>query len=270
MENKKFRVLSREILANGLLSRSQEIELGENILSNSAKAKESKDKLVLSNLRLVIAIASDYENLGDIQDLVSEGIIGLNKAAEKYDPRFNVKFSSYSSFWIRQHIIKAIKSERLIRVPEYSYRKYLQIMKFRDTYKDRHGEYPVVELLSKKFKSSIEQIKNLLNLKEQIVSLNAKVDEESATELIDVIEDSSGEDSSRSTIRNESGEMLTKLLKVLNEKEKLVIESRFGLKNKNEETLHEIGVRLNLTRERVRQIESSAIEKMKEAANKIK
>jgi len=268
MENKKFEIFSRLIQDHEILSKEQDLELGFKIKNDPLNARENKDKLILSNIRLVISIASEYRSLADWQDLVSEGIIGLHKAAEKYDPSFNVRFSSYSSYWIRQHLVKAVRDAQLIKIPEYSYRKYSQIMEFRGKHKEKFGNYPTLEFLAKKFKTSVNQINSLIESRESAIYLNAEIGGESGEELSDITEDPNWKHPDFSILQKESIEVLNKLLENLNEKEKVVVKGRFGLGDTEELTLQSIGKELKVTRERVRQIEASALKKMQSSALK--
>lgn len=269
METKKVtKQLSECVSQYKVLSKERELEIGRKIQEDPLYAEEGKTLLVLSNIRLVISMASPYGGSAEIHDLITEGVIGLQIAAERFDPAFNVRFASYASRWVKRRLVKFVADSQIIRLPEHSYQKYCKIADFIFDQSEIHGESPSLENISKKFKVSVGQLESIFGAKRALAYLNAKADGESSREIGDEMIHPSGENPQEMLLLKEDLQVCKELLAVLSDKEKIVIECRFGLNSNDEQTLESIGVRLNLTRERIRQIEFSALRKMREHSSR--
>lgn len=249
----------KEISYYPLLKKDQEIEY-----SIRAKAGDSyaKEMLVISNLRLVVSIAKKYANLGiPILDLIQEGNIGLIRAAEKFEPAMDKRFSTYATFWIKQSILRHISSNRgLIRFPTYIYDNVSKINKYIQSYKAKNSSTPTFKEIADYLGLKVKDVERYTDIFEQ--SFNSL--EEPYGENIDFHSIIPTEYSFEEEIIDQTkNEELMKYLDSLTPNEKNVIISRYGLFNSNIMTLGEIGENLKLTRERIRQIQIKAIGKLK-------
>ncbi len=239
------------------------LELGEN----------AKEQLVNHNLRLVIATAKKYLNNGlDFMDLVQEGNMGILKAIRKFDYRKGYKFSTYATWWIRQSISRAVADKgRTIRLPVHMVETISQIKKAEHELSMTLGRQPNFEEISEKTGIPYEKIEKIKTLSQSLLSLEQKVGDEDDSHLEDFVSDDSQITPFDYTRQKRLEEDVNKMLdKNLNDKEKLVIEYRFGLNNKPALTLEEIAHCFNppITRERVRQIEKTAMEKIANSKEK--
>ncbi|WP_320046026.1 sigma-70 family RNA polymerase sigma factor [uncultured Ilyobacter sp.] len=250
----------KEISHYPLLTKEEEIEFALKAQNGDESAQE---KLVTSNLRLVVSIAKKYINIGiPVLDLIQEGNIGLIKAVSKFDTTMDKRFSTYATFWIKQSILRYISSNKgVIRYPTYIYDNISKINKFIRDYKNKSGSVPSIETIAVGLEFKKKDVEKYLNIFEQ--SLNSL--EESYGENGDLHSIIPSDDLFEEQIITDSvNEELIRNLKILNSKERDVIIHRFGLFNKNVLTLEEIGNHLNLTRERIRQIQLKAIDKLRD------
>lgn len=252
------------------LSAEQELQLSKDVKKGGKKKHAAIHKLMLHNSKLVVKIAGAYVNMGlDMDDLVSEGNIGLYEAACRFDPEKGAKFSSYSCFWIKQRIRKALTTKsRNIRVPNSSLEKFNEVIAFINKYEEQNGSKPSVEEIAKGIGSTCNRVNSVVNAALGTLSFDSEVDRdgESDETLYQMVEDTSVNPPSEDCLRLESCVMIRKALKKgkLTAREKKVIENRFGFTPTGErQTLEKIGLKLKVTRERVRQIELVALFKIK-------
>lgn len=243
-----------------LLTKEEEQELFKRIREENDD--QARQLLILSNLRLVISTAKKLLGNGlPLIDLISEGNIGLIKAINKFDYDKGHRFSTYAVWWIKQSIKKAIiNTGRDIRIPSYKYEQLTKVNKVITEYTNRHGEAPSIEYIAKEVELKETKVVLLLNEFQDVISLNETIGDNI------YLEDVIGEDASveEEMIKEDQLiEMRELLEKILSDREKKILELRYGLYDNKIHTLKEIGEILNITRERVRQIEKKAIIKLK-------
>jgi RNA polymerase primary sigma factor len=255
-----LRMFLNEIGRYPLLTAQQEVELAKRIEKGD---KAAKDQMINSNLRLVVSIAKRYHGQSlTLLDLIQEGIIGLIRAVEKFDWRRGFKFSTYATWWIRQAIGRALQNQsRTIRIPVHLADRERKVARVERELEAKLGSPPTDKQIAKAAGISLRQLEELRKAARTVASLDEPVGEEGETVLGDLaarhVEDF--EEEINVSLREES---LRKAVASLPERERTVIELRFGLEEGNPRTLQEIGERLGLTRERVRQIESDALARL--------
>ena len=245
----------KEISKVPLLTREEEFLLAQ---KNAAGNKRARKKLIRSNLRLVVNIAKRYRHLGvALMDLIEEGNLGLIRAVGKFNPERGYRFSTYASWWIKQFIIRAVANQgSTVRVPVYMTELAVRWRKAAERLKQKIGREPAVKEVGKMLKLSREKAARINEVVEKVEpSLDFAIGKFGTTKLIDLLED---EDHTPPRSR-----MFLELLSAMNEREKEIIRYRFGLEDGIVHTLEDVGKHLNLTRERVRQIEAMALKKLK-------
>ncbi|MGD1816767.1 MAG: sigma-70 family RNA polymerase sigma factor [Pleomorphochaeta sp.] len=244
-----------------LISHEEEVELFKKIKKGD---KRARNKMIESNLRFVVKIAKKYQNQGlPLADLINEGNIGLMTALDKFDVDKGYHFISYAVWWIRQSIMKAINEKsRAVRLPLNRSNELLQIQKAQKTLVHLYGEEPTVEMLAKETNLDAEIVKTLVSVSKDMVSLDAPVFKDNETSSIGDYIESDFATPDQQVMSGLLKDDINEALNQLSDKEKDIIEHRFGLNNKYQMSLKEIGEVYNLTKERIRQIEKRALQKL--------
>lgn len=253
-----------------LLTFEEEITLANRVQRGGKEAKQAKDRLVESNMRLVINIAKNYHTpLVPFEDLVQEGAIGLMTAAERFDPSKGYRFSTYATHWIRQAISRAIDNKsKAIRIPAHVSETLRKLERMRALLQREEGEEPSAERLAQKLGISLRKVNVLLQASQEPVSLDMLVGDEENTTLASLINDRSAANPQDAILCAEKQRELEELLMVLTPREQEIMRKRLGFEDDSAQVLQEIGEKMHISRERVRQIEVQALKKLKYAAKR--
>ena len=268
-----------------VMSKDEEAEVGKKLSSeNKKEQQEARDAFVNRNLRLVIKIASGYSKCGlELDDMVSEGNIGLMEAAKRYDPNRGTKFSTYAAFWIRQKITRALCNHgRLIRLPVQLVQLQLKVLKYLDEHEKLNNDAPSSQKIAADLEEPIHLVNKVLNSKYYFSSMDGGLEKDSEGTRVDggkmkaatasfgsILKDEKTESPLESLVKSDNKNMINNFLNGLKDRERYIIEHRFGLNNKDIKTLEKIGEDFGVTRERIRQVEFEAMKKLRFQISKV-
>ena len=256
-----LRLYLREIGRVPLLTARQEVALAKRIELGDLTAKQA---MVEANLRLVVSIAKGYLGRGlSFLDLIQEGSLGLIRAVEKFDYRRGFKFSTYATWWIRQAVTRAIADKaRTIRIPVHMVEKLNKVVHLERQMVQRLGREPRPEEIAEELRMSVDEVRDILRMAQMPVSLEKPIGEEGDSELGDFVEDESAASPFDEASVNMRHTDILRALDALPDRERKVIELRFGLQGEQPRTLEEVGRAFGVTRERIRQIENNTLKKL--------
>jgi RNA polymerase primary sigma factor len=256
-----LRLYLRSIGRVNLLTAEQEVLLARRIERGDMLAKQ---QMIEANLRLVVSIAKSYLGRGlTFLDLIQEGSMGLIRAVEKFDYRRGYKFSTYATWWIRQAVTRAIADKgRTIRIPVHMVEKLNKVVHVERQLVQQLGREPTPEEIAAELETTAREVRDVLRMAQQPISLEKPVGEEDDSELGDFVEDQTAESPFEQASEHLRRENLRRALAALPEREREVIEMRFGLTGERPYTLEEVGRAFNVTRERIRQIENHTLKKL--------
>ncbi len=245
-----------------LFTPEEELKCAKKVKRGDAHARRL---MIRSNLRLVINIAKQYSSYGvPLLDLIEEGNLGLMKAVSKFNHKLGYRFSTYAAWWIKQHVTRALADQgKTVRIPVYMVETLSRFKKVKERLMHRHRRPPKVSELARAMKLSTTKIKEILQYDQGTTSIDQPVGEEGEVSIVDIMEDLttvSSQDRVNDIFRSER---IEKLLEKMNPREREILELRFGLKDGEVHTLNEAAQKFNITRERVRQIETSALKKLR-------
>ena len=256
-----LRLYLRSIGRVNLLTAEQEVSLAQRIERGDMRAKQ---QMIEANLRLVVSIAKSYLGRGlTFLDLIQEGSMGLIRAVEKFDYRRGYKFSTYATWWIRQAVTRAIADKgRTIRIPVHMVEKLNKVVHVERQLVQQLGREPTPVEIAAELECSVLEVRDVLRMAQQPISLEKPIGEEEDSELGDFVEDQTAESPFELAADHLRRENLRRALAALPEREREVIEMRFGLGCERAYTLEEVGRAFNVTRERIRQIENHTLKKL--------
>ena len=256
-----LRLYLRSIGRVNLLTAEQEVLLARRIERGDMRAKQ---QMIEANLRLVVSIAKSYLGRGlTFLDLIQEGSMGLIRAVEKFDYRRGYKFSTYATWWIRQAVTRAIADKgRTIRIPVHMVEKLNKVVHVERQLVQQLGREPTPDEIAGELETTVREVRDVLRMAQQPISLEKPIGEEEDSELGDFVEDQTAESPFELAADRLRRENLRRALAALPEREREVIEMRFGLVGERGYTLEEVGKAFNVTRERIRQIENHTLKKL--------
>ena len=262
-----IKIYLREIMGTPLLTAQQEIELAAGIKKGDQKARAL---MIKANLRLVVKIAHDYANLGlPLLDLISEGNIGLIKAVERFDPAKGGKLSTYGAWWIKQSIKRAMANQsKTIRLPVHLVDKISIVRRVAMKMTEELGREPTDEELAEEIGISSAKVSQLKTVSIRPASLDAPISDDDSTKFGEIVGDDDAQTPFELLSDKNLRDEVSELLDVLEDRERTIIFQRFGLDGGNPKTLEEVGKKFGVTRERIRQLQNIALDKLRRALRK--
>lgn len=259
-----FQLYLRQIAQYPLITPEQEVRLAAKIRRGDRKAKA---EMIRANLRLVVKIAHDYAHLGlPLLDLISEGNIGLMKAVERFDPKKGGKLSTYASWWIKQAIKRALANQaKTIRLPVHLVDKIARMRRVTGKMAEELGRDPTDEELAEEIGMTSAKIAQLKRVAIRPTSLDQPIGEDETTQLGEIVGDEAAEDPFESLRDKDLREEVGELLETLDDRERRILNHRFGLDGREPKTLEEVGAKFGVTRERIRQLQNIALCKLRKA-----
>ena len=260
------RMYLKEIGKIPLLTPEEELEVAKNLVSEDEKARDAaRKRMSEANLRLVVSIAKRYVGRGmQLLDLIQEGNLGLMKAVEKFDYTKGYKFSTYATWWIRQSITRAIADQaRTIRIPVHMVETINKVLRTSHSMVQSLGREPTTQEIADELHMDLQKVEEILKIAQEPVSLETPIGEEDDSHLGDFIQDDDASQPAEEASYTLLREQLEEVLKTLTPREEEVLRMRFGLIDGKPHTLEEVGKKFDVTRERIRQIESKALRKLR-------
>ena len=255
-----------DIAKESLLTTDEEVELAQRIKQGDQAAL---DKLVRANLRFVVSVAKQYQNQGlSLQDLINEGNLGLVKAAQRFDETRGFKFISYAVWWIRQSILQAVAEQaRIIRLPMNQVGAVAKVKKAVSSLEQKLERRPTIKEIADEVNMPEEKVEQLLNLNSRAMSTDAPLDDDDDANFLDVFVQEDQDQTDAMVERESTSRAIRNSLDMLSEKERTIISMYFGLGTNREYSLEEIAMKLDISRERTRQIRDRALKKLKTEPN---
>ncbi len=265
-----IKIYLREIGKTPLLTPEEEVKLASRIKKGGPDGKNARDHMIRANLRLVVKIAQDYANYGlPLLDLISEGNIGLMKAVERFDPNKGGKLSTYAAWWIKQSIKRALANQsKTIRLPVHMVDKISKMRRVAMAMSEDLGREPTDDELSEEIGIDRAKLAQLKAASLRPASLDAPISDDDTTEFGEIIGDERAQNPLEMLAHRNMHDQLDGLLTVLDDRERKIIDARFGLAGQKPRTLEEVGQEFGVTRERIRQLQNIALKKLRRALQK--
>lgn len=262
-DDQGMRIYLREIGRVDLLTPEEEVKLARRIKKGDEAARQ---QMIRANLRLVVKIAGDYARLGlPLLDLISEGNMGLMKAVDRFDPKKGGKLSTYAAWWIKQGIRRALANQgKTIRLPSHMVDKLFRMRRMQEALSHELGRAPTPAELAKKLDVPEKTVRYWMEVSQRPSSLDAPLGEDGRESQGDAVSDPDAKSPFDELNDSQLLEEMAEHLQTLNERERTILQRRFGLGGAQEESLEEVGARLKITRERVRQLQNQALATLRE------